>query len=101
MRLGVLEIEPSGATLAGRPLALRPLELRLLQHLATHTDRVQTRRNLLDAVWGVHPAGGGRTVDAYVARLRRALGAAGDAIVTVRRVGYRLDPSILGVPVLA
>jgi DNA-binding response OmpR family regulator len=79
----------------GREVPLRPMEYRLLVHLAANPGRVHTRSSLLREVWGAHEAGTRRTVDVHVARLRRALAAAGRALVTVRRVGYRLDASAL------
>ena len=54
--------------------------------------RVQSRAQLLDTVWQAQPDIQTRTVDMHVQRLRQKLGKAGDAIETVRGVGYRLRP---------
>lgn len=71
-------------------ISLSRLEFDLLLHLADHPRQVFSRRQLLDAVWGYHPAGG-RTVDVHVRRLRAKLGAGVSLLTTVRGVGYRLD----------
>jgi DNA-binding response OmpR family regulator len=93
IKIGPLEINGSRATLGGRPLQLGTPELRLLCHLAEHAGRVHTRDALMAAVWrGSYDP---RTVDVTIARLRAALAASKDAIVTVRRIGYRLDPERL------
>lgn len=82
--------DPAGGGAAGqRELALTPREFRLLYHLASHEDRVFSRQQLLDSVWGdgVHVTD--RTVDTHVCSLRRKLGAQGALIVSVPGVGYR------------
>ncbi|WP_354643234.1 winged helix-turn-helix domain-containing protein [Kitasatospora camelliae] len=77
----------------GRLLDLTYLEFELLAHLAGHPHRVHTRDHLVTSVWGYGHVGDGRTVDVHVARLRRKLGSPyRDAIVTVRRVGYKYAP---------
>jgi DNA-binding response OmpR family regulator len=63
-------------------------EYELLQHLVTHADRVFTRADLLDSIWGYDYYGGMRTVDVHIRRLRSKLGEMGEAINTVRGVGY-------------
>jgi two-component system, OmpR family, phosphate regulon response regulator PhoB len=67
-------------------------EFRLLHFLMTHPERVHSRRQLLDRVWGDHVFIEERTVDVHVKRLRDALSPAGCAgmIETVRGVGYRV-----------
>ena len=73
---------------------LAPADRRLLDYLRARPNRVHGRDALLREVWGdAHTTP--RSVDASIARLRRSLGAGGTAIVTVRRVGYRLDPERL------
>jgi two-component system phosphate regulon response regulator PhoB len=67
-----------------------PTEFRLLHFLLTHPERVHSRAQLLDKVWGDHVFIEERTVDVHVKRLREALGAAGTMIETVRGAGYRL-----------
>jgi DNA-binding response OmpR family regulator len=93
---GPLEIDESrqAASVRGRDVRLRPLDLRLLALLARTSDRAVTRRELADALWGPDSPVDVRSIDACIARIRRALGST-DALVTVRRVGYRLDPERL------
>lgn len=71
-------------------LKLGPTEFKLLQYLMSHAERVHSRSQLLDQVWGDHVFIEERTVDVHVKRLREALGAAGHMIETVRGAGYRL-----------
>ncbi len=78
----------------GAPVLLTPKEFDLLRALAEARGRVLSRELLLDRVWG-YPAAGeieSRTVDVHVRRLRVKLGDEGCRIVTVKGVGYRLDP---------
>jgi two-component system alkaline phosphatase synthesis response regulator PhoP len=67
-------------------------EYELLKHLVTHKNRVFTRSDLLDSIWGYDYYGGMRTVDVHIRRLRSKLGDVGNAIATVRGVGYKFDP---------
>lgn len=72
-------------------LKLGPTEFKLLHYLMNHAERVHSRSQLLDKVWGDHVFIEERTVDVHVKRLREALGAnAGQMIETVRGAGYRL-----------
>lgn len=74
---------------------LRPKEFQLLAMLAAHPGRAYTRRQLLDRVWGREHDGDPRTVDVHVRWLRSKIEPVPDApvhLVTVRGVGYRLDP---------
>jgi two-component system phosphate regulon response regulator PhoB len=72
-------------------LKLGPTEFKLLHYLMTHAERVHSRAQLLDKIWGDHVYIEERTVDVHVKRLREALGAtAGQMIETVRGAGYRL-----------
>ena len=75
----------------GRNLELPPAEFRLLRFLMTHPERVYTRAQLLDEIWGDHVFIEERTVDVHIRRLREALEPSGhDALVeTVRGSGYR------------
>jgi two-component system response regulator RegX3 len=78
-----------------RHIHLRPKEYQLLALLAAHPGRVYTRRQLLDRVWGPGHIGDPRTVDVHVRWLRSKMEPRPDApvhLVTVRGVGYRLDP---------
>jgi two-component system phosphate regulon response regulator PhoB len=69
-----------------------PTEFRLLHFLLTHPDRVHSRTQLLDRVWGDHVFIEERTVDVHIKRLREALAPvqASALIETVRGAGYRL-----------
>jgi two-component system phosphate regulon response regulator PhoB len=74
----------------GQLLKLGPTEFKLLQYLMTHAERVHSRAQLLDKVWGDHVFIEERTVDVHVKRLREALGPGGALVETVRGTGYRL-----------
>jgi two-component system phosphate regulon response regulator PhoB len=74
----------------GRPVKVGPTEFKLLHYLMKHPERVHSRSQLLDKVWGDHVFIEERTVDVHVKRLRESLGAAGAMIETVRGAGYRL-----------
>jgi two-component system, OmpR family, response regulator RegX3 len=79
----------------GALVHLRPKEFQLLAMLATHPGRAYKRRQLLDRVWGHDHEGDPRTVDVHIRWLRSKLEPRPDApvhLVTVRGVGYRLDP---------
>ena len=73
----------------GDALKLGPTEFKLLNFLMHHAERVHSRAQLLDKVWGDHVFIEERTVDVHVKRLREALGAAGSMVETVRGAGYR------------
>lgn len=75
---------------AGQSLKLGPTEFKLLQYLLLNPERVHSRAQLLDKVWGDHVYIEERTVDVHVKRLREALGDAGSMVETVRGAGYRL-----------
>jgi len=72
---------------------MSPTEFRLLHFLMTYPQRVHTRAQLLDKVWGTGSYVEERSVDAYVGRLRSLLEPSGHAgmIETVRGVGYRFS----------
>jgi len=76
---------------AGTPLNLGPTEYRLLQHFLRNPERVFSRQQLLDAVWGYNENVELRTVDVLIRRLRMALGAGPELLRTVRSEGYSLD----------
>jgi len=88
---GGLTLEPATRRVIwqGTPLKLGPTEFRLLHYLMAHAERVHSRTQLLDKVWGDHVYIEERTVDVHVKRLREALGDAGALIETVRGAGYR------------
>jgi two-component system phosphate regulon response regulator PhoB len=73
-----------------QPLKLGPTEFKLLQFFMTSPERVHSRAQLLDKVWGDHVYIEERTVDVHVKRLREALAHAGAMVETVRGAGYRL-----------
>jgi two-component system, OmpR family, phosphate regulon response regulator PhoB len=77
-------------TWRGHSLKVGPTEFKLLNYLMKHPERVHSRSQLLDKVWGDHVFIEERTVDVHVKRLREALGGAGAMIETVRGAGYRL-----------
>jgi two-component system phosphate regulon response regulator PhoB len=82
-------------TFKEQPLKLGPTEFKLLQYLMSHAERVHSRSQLLDKVWGDHVFIEERTVDVHVKRLREALGAeAGQMLETVRGAGYRLTATL-------
>lgn len=81
---------------AGSLIHLRPKEFQLLAMLAAHPGRAYSRRQLLDRVWGAHHDGDPRTVDVHIRWLRSKIEPQPEApihLVTVRGVGYRLDPN--------
>ena len=94
--IGALAIDPGTRTVTvqGAPLTLTHKEFELLGALADAQGRVLSREFLLDRVWGYSRAGEieSRTVDVHVRRLRVKLGPEGRRILTVKSVGYRLDP---------
>lgn len=75
-----------------QPISLSPLEFRLLHFLVTHPQRVHSRAQLLDRIWGSNVLVGERTVDVHIRKLRMALaGTPCDGLIeTVRGGGYRL-----------
>ena len=76
-------------TVDGRDITLTATEFKLLRTFMEREGRVQSRTQLLQAVWQAQPDIQTRTVDMHVQRLRAKLGAAGAYIDTVRGVGYR------------
>lgn len=90
----VVDFATYEVTRDGRPVSLRPMEFRLLRFFLTHAERVYTRDQLLDLIWGeefVEP----RTVDVHIKRLRAQIEenpADPKLIVTVRGVGYKFVP---------
>lgn len=92
---GVLDLDAAGHRVlsSGGEIKLGPTEYRLLQFLMTHPERVYSRTQLLDRVWGANVYVEERTVDVHVRRLRKALSdvAADDYIQTVRGAGYRFS----------
>jgi len=93
VQMAGLRLDPNTqrVTAGARQLALGPIEFRLLNFLMQHPERVHTRSQLLDQVWGRHAVLDERTVDTHVGRLRSALQPSGHQlrIETVRGSGYR------------
>ncbi len=88
-----LLLDPVGhrVTAHGEPISLGPTEYRLLQFFMTHAERVYSRGQLLDQVWGGNVYVEERTVDVHIRRLRKALGGHETLIQTVRGTGYRFS----------
>ena len=90
-----LSLDQAGhrVTAGGKAVALGPTEYRLLAFLMTHPDRVYSRSQLLDRVWGGNVYVEERTVDVHIRRLRKSLEPSGfDRFVqTVRGAGYRFS----------
>jgi two-component system phosphate regulon response regulator PhoB len=93
VQMAGLRLDPGThrVTAGTRQLALGRIEFRLLNFLMHHPERVHSRSQLLDKVWGSHVYLDERTVDAHVGRLRSALQPSGhqEHIETVRGSGYR------------
>ena len=91
-----LRIDPVAHRVTGNGEALNfgPTEFRLLYYLMTHPNRVYSRAQLLDEVWGDHAFIEERTVDVHIRRLRQSLAPSGHdrLIETVRGSGYSLRP---------
>ena len=100
--VGVLQLDRGShrVSAAGQALTLGPTEYRLLEFLMSHAERVYSREQLLDRVWGGGVYVEERTVDVHIRRLRKVLEPSGaDALVqTVRGAGYRLSARAEPVP---
>jgi two-component system phosphate regulon response regulator PhoB len=98
VELAGLSLDPAThrVTAGKLSISLGPTEFRLLHFLMTHAERVHSRAQLLDQVWGDHVFVEERTVDVHIRRLRSALEATGhDALIqTVRGSGYRLSAQV-------
>ncbi|MCS4509275.1 phosphate regulon transcriptional regulator PhoB [Xylophilus ampelinus] len=96
VELGLLRLDAAThrVSLQGRMLKVGPTEFKLLHYLMRHAERVHSRAQLLDKVWGDHVFIEERTVDVHVKRLRESLGAAGVMIETVRGAGYRATAQV-------
>jgi two-component system phosphate regulon response regulator PhoB len=94
---GGLELSPAThrVNANGKGVELGPTEFRLLHFFMTHAERVYSRTQLLDQVWGTQVFVEERTVDVHIRRLRAALEPAGlDGVIqTVRGSGYRFSTS--------
>ena len=92
---GPLTVDPARheARVNGRALEMGATEFKLLRFLTAHPERVFSRAQLLDQVWGDHTFIEERTVDVHILRLRKALNMqdAESLVQTVRGAGYRLS----------
>jgi len=95
VEVGGLRLDPASYRITGngQSVTLGPTEFRLLHFFMTHPERVYSRAQLLDQVWGDHVFVEERTVDVHIRRLRKALEPTGhDRLVqTVRSAGYRFS----------
>jgi two-component system phosphate regulon response regulator PhoB len=95
VHVGDLELDVAGhrVSVGGEEIQLGPTEYRLLKFLMTHPERVYSRGQLLDRVWGANVYVEERTVDVHIRRLRKALSTrnAEGYIQTVRGAGYRFS----------
>jgi two-component system, OmpR family, phosphate regulon response regulator PhoB len=102
VEVGRLRLDPSTRRVSvdGREVKVGPTEFRLLHFLMTHPERVHSRAQLLDRVWGDHVFIEERTVDVHVKRLREALAPVQCAqmIETSRGAGYRLAQAVRAEP---
>jgi DNA-binding response OmpR family regulator len=95
-RIGAVEVdlEARRAIAQGKVLDLTSREFDLLAFFVTHPDRVHSREQLMQAVWGSRYFGTARTVDNFVARLRAHIGDDAETprhLETVRGIGYRFN----------
>jgi two-component system phosphate regulon response regulator PhoB len=92
----VLHHEEHRVTIGESPVVLSPTEYRLLEFFLTHPDKVYSRGQLLDQVWGRGSFIEERTVDVHIRRLRKILSEHGreEMIQTVRGFGYRFSEQI-------
>jgi two-component system phosphate regulon response regulator PhoB len=93
LQVAELKLDPAAyrVTFKDAELKLGPTEFKLLNYLMTYPERVHTRSQLLDKVWGDHVFIEERTVDVHIKRLREALSDASRLLETVRGAGYRLS----------
>lgn len=90
MKAGGLEVDVRRHTVTadGEPVRLTPSEFKVLELLAREPERVFSRRELMQHLWGSSHTGDQRAADTHMANLRRKVGA--ERIVTVRGLGYKL-----------
>lgn len=98
IRIANLELDPAShrVTIDDKPIQLGPTEFRLLEFFLTHQERVYSRNQLLDHVWGGNVYVEERTIDVHIRRLRKALTLEGHDrfIQTVRGAGYRFSTKV-------
>ena len=95
LEAGTLRLDPAThrVSINNTPLELAPMEYQLLQFFMTHPERVYSREQLIDHVWGTSVQVEERTIDVHIRRLRKSLEPSGhDRLVqTVRSAGYRFS----------
>ncbi|MEL0660392.1 phosphate regulon transcriptional regulator PhoB [Psychromonas arctica] len=93
LKVGKLKLDPIShrATLNNTPLEMGPTEFKLLHFFMTHPERVYSREQLLNNVWGTNVYVEDRTVDVHIRRLRKALADHDHLVQTVRGAGYRFS----------
>ena len=89
----VIDLDAFELAVDGKRVDTPPKEMELLFHLASSPNRVYTRNQLLDEVWGFDYFGDSRTVDVHIKRLREKLEGVSDkwALKTVWGVGYKFE----------
>lgn len=89
----IIDMDAFELTVDGKKVPTPPKEMELLYHLASTPNRVYTRNQLLDEVWGFDYFGDSRTVDVHVKRLREKLEGVSDkwSLKTVWGVGYKFE----------
>ena len=89
----IIDMDAFELTVDGKKVPTPPKEMELLYHLASTPNRVYTRNQLLDEVWGFDYFGDTRTVDVHIKRLREKLEGVSDqwALKTVWGVGYKFE----------
>ena len=85
-----IDWQARAVTRHGEDISLTPQEFALLQVLFDHRGQAVSRGDLLHTAWGYPSIGITRTVDVHIQSLRKKLGTAGDAIKTIRNVGYKI-----------
>ena len=95
IKVGEMLFDPEShrVSICDEPVDIGPTEYRMLQFFLTHQERVYSRDQILDHVWGANVYLDERTVDVHIRRLRRAISVAGHEkyVQTVRGTGYRFS----------
>lgn len=95
IKVGEMLFDPEShrVSICDEPVEIGPTEYRMLQFFLTHQERVYTRDQILDHVWGPNVYLDERTVDVHIRRLRKAISVAGHEkyVQTVRGAGYRFS----------
>mgnify|MGYP001270548088 FL=1 len=95
IKVGEMLFDPEShrVSICNEPVDIGPTEYRMLQFFLTHQERVYSRDQILDHVWGANVYLDERTVDVHIRRLRKAISVAGHEkyVQTVRGAGYRFS----------